>query len=258
MCCRYILFFMILLSNLRVLQCFTHINIDTTGLFVPYTIGVLGYIKKNIPISNYKLNGISGGSWASILYHFEDDLSNHDDIWNALVGEDEKYKVRLDKNLDKFQMIIKANMMERYKHIEDEKVKSAPISVIVSRIRNLKIENEKITNFKNMEELLNYCVCSSYIPYMSGSTFSKEYNGSRYIDGAILKKEEHFDCVDSCKNSIYVHKSIWGRKFSYKGYFYLDKEISTELFENGWEDTAKNHDKILERLRLNKNNANGI
>ena len=62
----------------EVLQSFglIHINIDTTGLLIPYTIGALGYVKKNLNICDYRLIGVSGGSFASIIYHFEKDLSN--------------------------------------------------------------------------------------------------------------------------------------------------------------------------------------
>ena len=57
---------------------YTTINIYGTGLFLPYSMGVVGYIKKNIPISDYRITGISGGAWCSLLYTQEDDLSNHD------------------------------------------------------------------------------------------------------------------------------------------------------------------------------------
>ena len=90
-----------------------NINVDTTGLLIPYSIGALGYIKKNMAITNYQLNGISGGSFASVIYHYDNDLSNHDVMWNKIIGDD-NYIIKFNKNLHEFQQIVKKNMMNIY------------------------------------------------------------------------------------------------------------------------------------------------
>jgi len=212
--------------------CFININVDTTGLLIPYSIGALGYIKKNMNINNYHLTGISGGSFASVIYHFENDLSDHDLIWNKIIGDD-KYIIKFNKNLEEFQQIVKINMMSHYKNIN---IKDVPISIIVSKINTLKIKNEKISKFNDLEELLDYCICSSYIPYICGKTFSKKYKGFNFIDGGIFKNLHHFDCVNKCENSIYIHRNMANRNFNYKDYLYLDKKESKRLFDYGWSD----------------------
>jgi hypothetical protein len=212
--------------------CFININVDTTGLLIPYSIGALGYIKKNMCINDYNLTGISGGSFASVIYHFENDLSDHNLIWNKIIGDD-KYVIKFNKNLEEFQQIVKINMMNIYKNVN---VKDIPISIIVSKINNLKIKNEKISKFNDLEELLDYCICSSYIPYISGKTFSKKYKDFNFIDGGIFKNIHHFDCVDKCENSIYIHRNMANRNFNYKDYLYLDKKESKRLFDYGWSD----------------------
>ena len=60
------------------------INIGATGLLLPYTLGVLGYIKHHSSINkhNSKFIGTSGGAYCSVLYCLEKDLSNHDKLWN--------------------------------------------------------------------------------------------------------------------------------------------------------------------------------
>ena len=143
----------LLLCNLNLIYSYVNINIDATGLYIPYTLGALGYIKKHACINNYKLTGISGGSWSSILYHFEKDLSNHDYIWDSIIGKDDSYEIRLDKNLEEFQQLVKKNMLEKYKNINNKKIKEAPISIVVSKVENYKIINEKKSNFNNLEEL---------------------------------------------------------------------------------------------------------
>lgn len=212
--------------------CFININVDTTGLLIPYSIGALGYIKKNMCINDYNLTGISGGSFASVIYHFENDLSDHNLIWNKIIGDD-KYVIKFNKNLEEFQQIVKINMMNIYKNVD---VKDVPISIIVSKINNLKIKNEKISKFNDLEELIDYCICSSYIPYICGKTFSKKYKDFNFIDGGIFKNLHHFDCVDKCENSIYIHRNMANRNFNYKDYLYLNKKESKRLFDYGWND----------------------
>ena len=209
-----------------------NINVDTTGLLIPYSIGALGYIKKNLNICNYHLTGISGGSFASVIYHLEDDLTNHDKIWDKIIGND-NYVLKANKNLEEFQQMVKYNMINNYKNFN---INNLPISIITSKINCLTITNEKINTFTNFEELLDYCICSSYIPYICGNTFSKNYKNSNYIDGGIFKNLHHFDCVDKCEKTIYIHKNMANRKFDFNDYLYLNKNISEKLFNYGWTD----------------------
>ena len=127
------------------------INVDTTGLLIPYSIGALGYIKKNLNICDYHLTGISGGSFASVIYHLEDDLSNHDKLWNKLLGND-NYVIKANKNMEEFQQIIKYNIINNYKNVN---INNIPISIVVSNIDDFKITNRKIDKFANLEEFKN-------------------------------------------------------------------------------------------------------
>jgi hypothetical protein len=230
-----LLYLFILLNEIIKSFCLVNINVGTTGLLIPYSIGALGYIKNNLNIRDYHLTGISGGSFASVIYHLEDDLTNHDKIWDKLIGTD-NYVIKFNKNLEEFQQIIKLNMINNYKSNYKSNI---PISIVVSRINNLKIINEKISHFNNFEELLDYCLCSSYIPFICGNNFSKKYKNNNYIDGGIFKKLHHFDCVDKCEKTIYIHKQMANRTFDFKDYLYLDKNVSRKLFNYGWSDCEK-------------------
>jgi hypothetical protein len=227
-----ILYLFIILNQIMPIFSLININIGATGLLIPYTIGALGYIKKNLNICNYHLTGISGGSFASVIYHLENDMSNHDKLWDKYIGND-NVNVKINKNLEEFLHLIKYNIINNYKNVN---VDNIPISVVVSRINNFKIVNEKINKFNNLNELLDICICSSYIPYISGKTFSKNYKNNNYIDGAIFRNLHHFDCIGKCERSIYIHKNMANRNFEYKHLFYVDKNISRTLFNYGWSD----------------------
>ena len=52
----YFIFISYMLCNLSYLSnAFVNINIYGTGLYLPYSMGVIGYIKNNIPIKNYNI-----------------------------------------------------------------------------------------------------------------------------------------------------------------------------------------------------------
>ena len=93
-------------------------------------------------------------------------------------------------------------------------------------------------------------MCSSYIPYICGKTFTKKYKNSNYIDGGIFKNLHHFDCVDKCEKSININRKMANRVFDYKDYIYLDKKISNKLFNYGWNDCEN----IL-KYNINNNNV---
>jgi hypothetical protein len=85
---RKMYYFILLLNNMYMPRAYVNINIFGTGLYLPYSMGVIGYIKKNIPIKDYNITGISGGAWCALLYTQEPDLSNHDELWDFSVGKD--------------------------------------------------------------------------------------------------------------------------------------------------------------------------
>ena len=46
------------------------------------------------------------------------------------------------------------------------------------------MKTEERKDFTDIDDIIDYCLCSSYLPYLSGSTFSKIAR-NRYIDGDI-------------------------------------------------------------------------
>ena len=240
-----IIYFVIVAMHLITTSAFININIMGTGLFLPYTMGVIGYIKKHIPIENYRLTGISGGAWCSLLYALEDDLSDYDKIWNYTIGDDD-FKVRLTMNMPEFHKKFEANLKLRYKDVDLNKINN--ISIIATRYDNVRMKffNEKITKFENINDLINICSCSSYIPYLSGVLMCKEYNNKYYMDGDIIKNPRLFP---SQNKTINIDRYLWGQKFKLSHVVYSDKNVSKQLFYQGWHDTEKHKDILTEYLK---------
>jgi hypothetical protein len=107
------------------------INIGPTGLLLPYTLGILGYIKHNTYCNKYnsKFIGTSGGSYCSLLYCIENDLSNHNKIWNIFFNNTNS-KIYIYKNLNIYQNNLINNLKYKYKNYN---INNLPIIIIVNQ-----------------------------------------------------------------------------------------------------------------------------
>lgn len=222
-----ILYLFLLFIN--IIFSYININIHSGGLLFPYLLGITACIKNNIKIDNCNLVGVSAGSWISVLYHYEKDLSDFDKMWNIII-KDKKFRINNLKNFNKINDILYNNLLNRYKNNFTNDI---PISIIVSEIELPFIINKKINKFKNIEDLLFYCKCSSYIPFISNNDLYITYNKKKYIDGIINNDLKLFN-----KNkTIDIHKNMWNRKFTLQERINLDYNSSKRLFEYGWNDT---------------------
>jgi hypothetical protein len=217
-----------------------NLNIYGTGMFLPYSIGIIGYIKKHFPLQLADLNitGISGGAICTILYTQEDDLSNPDKIWDYTIGAD--VNELLLKDLRVFQKNVGNNLKLRYNNTQSRNIDK--ISIISTNVNTMK--NEKLSNFKNINDLIDYSLCSSYIPYISGDTLTKKFNGVDYMDGEIFR-DNKYNKKQTCPTTISIHRKIWGREFPFINYVYTNKQISRDLFNYGWTDTEKNINELF-------------
>ena len=241
---KYLSLIILFLNMISIAKAFTNINIYGTGLFLPYSMGVIGYIKKNIVVhDDYKITGISGGAWCSLLYTQEEDLSDHDKIWGYTIGNNVT-KLKIQSDMRKFQKNVEDNLKLRYKNKKPKNLDK--ISIISTKIEGalFKMKTEERNDFTDIDDVIDYCLCSSYLPYLSGSTFSKKYKGNRYIDGDIKYDYQNVNQ----ENKIIIHRNMWGRKFEPNNYLYIDKDKSRELFELGWNDTEKNKEKIISKI----------
>lgn len=217
------------------------LNVGSTGLLFPYTLGALAYIKTNINPSNCHLTGTSGGAWCSLLYNLENNL-NHDDLWSSLMGDKSQVVHLLNRtSMENFQKRVAVTIMEKYKHTN---VSNMPLSVIVTKISKGYPENVKIDKFADLEEIVTYCLCSSYIPYISGSIGYMSYNGTKYMDGVITQNKK------LSGTELNINKASWNRKFKLKDRLVLNFESSKRLFDDGWND-AKTNLKYLKRSSKN-------
>ena len=107
-----------------------------------------------------------------------------------------------------FQNNVEKNLKLRYSNVDTREL--SKISIIASNVVSIfNIKNEKKSNFDDINDLIDYCLCSSYIPYISGNTFSRKYKDKYYIDGEI--KNDNVIENKIIENNIDIHRFMWGR-----------------------------------------------
>jgi len=204
----------------------------STGLYFPYTLGALGYIKTFIKPKNIEFTAISGGSWCSLIYLLEDNMSDHDTLWNSIIGNSTMSVNFLDsKSMDTFHKTIAKNIKEKYK-LKDPNI---PLSIISTKVSCGFPQNIRKNKFNDFDDIINFCLCSSYIPLISGKKLYMDYQNEKYIDGALFLDKNNIR-----NNSIHIDRFVWNAHKSSKNIMFLNMNISQKLFRQGWEDAKQN------------------
>lgn len=239
------IFLLLFLTNISQITSYNTYNIcvGSTGLLFSYSMGALSYLKSQSKIQNidYHLIGTSGGSWCSLIYHLEDDISDHGVLWNNYIGERDK-KIRL---LNRNDMKGLQKSMEngiKFRH-RNKNISDIPLSIITTKlVDKIYPKNVIINKFDDIDDIINYSICSSYIPYICGNKYHIQYKNELFVDGHIFRDRK---LIDHCH--LHLDKKTWGRKYRFRDGFVLDYDISKKLFENGWNDAMKNLTTIIKK-----------
>jgi hypothetical protein len=204
----------------------------STGLYFPYTLGALGYIKTLIKPRNIEFTGISGGSWCSLVYLLEDKMNDHDTLWNSIIGNSTASVNFLDsKSMDAFHKTIAKNIKDKY----TLKTPNIPLSIIATKVSCGIPQNIRKNKFDDFDDIINFCLCSSYIPLISGKKLYMDYQNGMYIDGALFLDKKNIQ-----NNTIHIDRFVWNKRKSSKNILFLNMNISQKLFRQGWEDAKQN------------------
>ena len=227
-----------ILSMLLFMTCrgYCHnIYVGSTGLLFPYSLGALAYIKTNLKPESYHLSGVSGGTWCSLIFHFENDLRDHDKLWNTFIGNKNTVIQMFDKkSMEDVQHTISSNILKKYKNAD---VSNIPLSIYVTKIDRGGIKNMIIDKFQDIEDIVGFSRCSSYIPFVCGNSLWTMHKNKKYIDGVFFHKKP----IDGFDINIDVETLLAkdGNRYT-KRRIILDIDKSRELFKDGWQ-YAKNN-----------------
>lgn len=208
------------------------ITISPSGYYGFYTIGICIYIREHYDISNCIFSGISSGAWNCFFM-----------------------AVKEDKNIQKIKDIITKDYRNKYipEIVEDLKqqvlIKFTKDDFDMSRIyigTTVGLGKTHIyNNFETLEDMLECCISSSNVPFVTGTIFDTYKNSSVY-DG-IFSKNPYLEL--NTNKILEIHHNMWGQNSKLD--FVLFKKFTFEkLFENGYNDTEKYGKEVLDKIFL--------
>lgn len=198
------------------------ISLNTEGYYGFYLMGICSYIKENYNISDYKFLGSSAGAWNALYMTLKSDPKF---MINTIVKND----IYKNKNIFQIDYEIKDRILQYYKTNEFDLDK---LFISVSTFGQTNI----YTDFENLEDAIDCCIASSYIPYVTGSIIHKYKN-------KIFTGEEFEEYPYLNKDTFFITKSIWNWNRNEKlNFLNLEK-----LYEKGYSDTLDYGNEILDK-----------
>ena len=209
------------------------ITISPSGFYGFYVMGVCAYIKENYDISEFIFSGASAGSLNSIFMIFK---KNPKLITDIIINND------LFKNKNAKQVLeqIKNNLLENF-NIDDFDLDRLFISITTFHQTNIH------TDFENLEDVLDCCIASSNVPFISGSLLHN-YRNNYAFDGGFSDNPY----LNTNQIALHIHPNIWGQneKILFNlfrtNYFNIEK-----LYEKGYQDTQKYGKEFLDQKLIN-------
>lgn len=218
-----IIFFLYLL--IYVCDALNTISITSGGLKGFYMFGICKFIKENYNLENTELYGASAGSWNSLYLSMKDDNKKfHDYIYSM--------KVDNLKNLYNIEEIIKKDTLTNF---NENNFDLSKINICVGVIKSYKIKKKIFSKFDNLEDVIDCCMASSHIPYITNGSPVYKYKKYTCLDGGIFPLPH----PDNVRTSLIIEPNIWNNKEMDK-YCDISKLNIPKLIELGYEDAKKN------------------
>ena len=176
------------------------ISVSSFGVDAFYNLGICSYIKTNYNISNYKFISTSLGTWNILFLSCKYPIN---DVVDQFLGTLNFNKINSVSSLNQAFKIFFLN----YYNINDfDKDK---INICLPELNSLAFESNIISEFKNLEQILDCCLVSSNLDYLSKEGLLKIYDDCDF--------NENYP-----PNNIYCHLDIKSNIFEY--------DIFTSLF----------------------------
>ena len=208
------------------------ISIHGSGYYGFYNLGICCYIKEHYDTSNYIFSGTSSGAWNSLFMTLKDN-QNIKRMKKILMNN----KLYKNKNGKQILHTLKHKILKKYT-VDDFDLRRLFIGL--TTIGKTHIH----TDFENLEDVLNGCVSSSNVPFVSGSIFNMYRNASA-LDGIFCKSPY----VTTNENVLHIHHTMWNKNKKIKVSLFKPNFFNLEeLYEKGYQDTALYGKEKLDKL----------
>jgi len=215
------------------------ITISPGGLYGFYDAGICSMIKQKYNLDNCIFSGASAGAWNSLFISYK---NNIDDLVNNILDID----INNTMSIMSIQKMLKEKILNSHSS-EEFNLEKIYISVCV--YENMSLHNYIYTDFVNLEDVINCCIASSNIPFITGNVIYK-YNNKISFDAGIFKNWSFIFAIPTFN----INNSIWGRKRFITSLFDNVNNNIKELYSEGINDTMNNFDTISKYFSIYKNN----
>ena len=180
-----------------------YLYLAPAGFTMPYNLGICKFIKEHYPLDDYKFIGSSAGSWLSVFLASDMNLNDKmiKDYSELFENRGILYKWH---NVCPFLEKEYTDRINDNQFILDKRVK-----ISISNYNNKTVSNILIDDYENLQELLNLCTVSSYIPILSGLKMPL-VNNSITFDGYFTEPE-----FEHRRISLKICNSMFDRHFTF-------------------------------------------
>ena len=216
------------------------LTISPGGFKGYYMMGTCAYIKEHYDLSNVIFSGASAGAWNTLVMAFKGPT-------NELMRMVTHKNVTGAKTILEMEKAVKSAILQTYTRDDFSLEK---IFIGMTNIVGGKPHTVIYYDFENLEDVLNACIASSHIPWITGD-MSNIYNNMYSFDGGFSKypylNGSVFHITPSMwkNNTIAVVKpprKLLGKIEEYTTLFSKDDYDLTQLYQVGYDDARLNRD----------------
>lgn len=224
---RYILFIITLILHIS-MSIKRIIYSSPGGLRGFYSIGISKFIKENYDLTDYKFYGASAGAWNSIFFSLnKEKQTKFLDIISC--DGNKRYKNLLD-----IQKQLKHSILDNY---DENDIDISKINICVGSIDRTIFRGRIFKNFTSLADVLDCCIASSHIPYVSSRKLTHKYKSFNCFDGGVYHKL--YENGKLITPHIKISPDMWNNE-NIKFYDRIKTLNRHELIKMGYEDSIIN------------------
>lgn len=214
------------------MKLFKYLYLAPGGFTMPYTLGVCRFIKEHYILSDFKYIGASAGAWLSV--YLASDMYLTDNLVKdySKMFEDKGILYKWH-NICPFLIDEFTESINDYSFVEHKKIK-----ISISNYENKTINNKLVDDYENLDDLLNLCSISSFIPILSGLSIPKRNNIITF-DGYFSEPD-----FENRKVMLKICNDMFNRKFTLSDVVGKTKININELINLGYYDSIQNKDSL--------------
>lgn len=226
---RYILFIITLI--IRITMSINRIIYSSPGgLRGFYSVGISKFIKDTYDLSEYTFYGASAGAWNSLYLGLKKEKQEK---FLEIISDNNNSQY---KNLYDIQNQLRHCILQNY---DENDVDIEKLNICVGSIDRTIFRGRIFKNFTSLSDVLDCCIASSHIPFVSSRKLTQKYKSYNCFDGGIYHRI--YENGRIITPHIKISPDMWNNKYI-KHYDCINTLDRKKLIQMGYEDAKLNKD----------------